>query len=105
MDPSIEDEQRRRAEIAEARAEKRRIETELAENDAKMRDLTVRIQAEDSKEEDRDEDGGGGEVKEVRPEEVKEETEDEDGGTPASPGGYEGEGESDSRVRKYENRL
>ena len=105
VDPSIEDEQRRRAEIAEARAEKRRIETELAENDAKMRDLTVRIQAEGTKEEDRDEDGGGGEVKEVRPEEVKEETEDEDGGTPASPGGYEGEGESNSRVRKYENRL
>ena len=105
VDPSIEDEQRRRAEIAEARAEKRRIETELAENDAKMRDLTVRIQAEDSKEDDDDEDGGGGEVKEVRPEEVKEETEDEDGGTPASPGGYEGEGESNSRVRKYENRL
>ena len=70
-----------------------------------MRDLTVRIQAGDSKEEDRDEDGGGGEVNEVRPEEVKEETEDEDGGTPASPGGYEGEGESDSRGRKYENRL
>ena len=38
-------------------------------------------------------------------EEVKEETDDEDGGTPASPGGYEGEGYSDSRVRKYENRL
>ena len=51
-DPSIEDEQRRRAELAEARATKRRIEMELASADAKMRELTVRVE--------RGEKGGGG---------------------------------------------
>ena len=34
-----------------------------------------------------------------------EEIESVGGGTPASPGGYEGEGETNSRTRKYEDRM
>ena len=36
---------------------------------------------------------------------AREESESEGGGTPASPGGYEGEGETNSRTRKYEDRM
>ena len=103
-DPSIEDEQRRRAELAEARATKRRIEMELARAEDKMRELAVRVE--------RGEMGGEGEKGEEEGEDkvgregdAREESESEGGGTPASPGGYEGEGETNSRTRKYEDRM
>lgn len=96
-DPSIEDEQRRRAELAEARATKRRIEMELASADAKMRELTVRVE--------RGEKGGEGEGEGEGEGDAREESESEGGGTPASPGGYEGEGETNSRTRKCEDRM
>ena len=103
-DPSIEDEQRRRAELAEARATKRRIEMELAMADAKMRELTVRVErgekGEEEKEEKEKEEGWKGRG---RGRTRGRESESEGGGP--SPGGYEGEGETDSRNRKYEDRM
>lgn len=112
-DPSIEDEQRRRAELAEARATKRRIEMELARAEDKMRELAVRVErgemgGEGEKGEKGEEGEQGeeeGEDKVGREGDAREESESEGGGTPASPGGYEGEGETNSRTRKYEDRM
>ena len=48
---------------------------------------------------------GGGEGEGEGEGDAREESESEGGGTPASPGGYEGEGETNSRTRKYEDRM
>ena len=109
-DPSIEDEQRRRAELAEARATKRRIEMELARAEDKMRELAVRVErgekgGEGEKGEQGEQGEEEGEDKVGREGDAREESESEGGGTPASPGGYEGEGETNSRTRKYEDRM
>ena len=96
-------------ELAEARATKRRIEMELARAEDKMRELAVRVERGEmggrARRGRRGRGGAGeeeGEDKAGREGDARRRASRRGAGRPASPGGYEGEGETNSRTRKYE---